>query len=531
MTYTPNISGVVSTKNSTSSLLTSSSTFTGVGENCSKYANITLSITTDVNSAAGGVQIQFSPNDTDWTTIETYTLDNNIPLKPKLISVTNKFFRIVYINGVTGQSTFSLQTILQISKVSNDTVQLVTLPDTYSDAFGRLRVSNPETIVDANLIFGEKNITEFSDSATGAGGSTGTYDVENSFATLAVTADNDKVTVQTRKRGIYQPGKSLLIFITGVLASGTNGSNVRTRIGYYDDDNGLYFQDIGGVTSVVRRTDVGGSGAVNDVIPQTDWNIDKLDGNGKSGIIFDRTKSQIFFIDLEWLGTGRVRFGIVVGGKFTVAHSLDFANTASSPNIPYIGMASLPVRYEIEQTAAGTSGSMIQVCCSVISEGGFQITGRTFSVNSGIVQTPFSAGVPTSLVALRLLSTRLKVQISLSNFSIIIASAGKALYEIYLFKDTTSAAIGIPEDANWLSVNPESAVEYNVTPAVLTLTGGVLLDSGYITSSNNLADFNRTATKTLVTSNVVGQSDIIVLVINSLTLDSYGGGMTWSEFI
>jgi hypothetical protein len=59
------------------------------------------------------------------------------------------------------------------------------------------------------------------------------------------------------------------------------------------------------------------------VVPQTNWNIDKLDGTGISGITLDISKAQILWMDIEWLGLGTVRIGFVINGNlFTVIHSI-----------------------------------------------------------------------------------------------------------------------------------------------------------------------------------------------------------------
>ena len=44
-------------------------------------------------------------------------------------------------------------------------------------------------------------------------------------------------------------------------------------------------------------------------IPQSQWNVDKCDGTGVSGFNIDFTKTQLSFIDFQWLGVGRVLCG------------------------------------------------------------------------------------------------------------------------------------------------------------------------------------------------------------------------------
>jgi hypothetical protein len=53
-------------------------------------------------------------------------------------------------------------------------------------------------------------------------------------------------------------------------------------------------------------------------VAQEDWNIDKLDGTGVSGITLDITKAQILWMDIEWLGLGTVRIGFVIDGIYSL---------------------------------------------------------------------------------------------------------------------------------------------------------------------------------------------------------------------
>jgi len=42
---------------------------------------------------------------------------------------------------------------------------------------------------------------------------------------------------------------------------------------------------------------------------QSQWNIDKMDGTGPSGMNLDLSKMQMFYIDYSWYGAGAIRFG------------------------------------------------------------------------------------------------------------------------------------------------------------------------------------------------------------------------------
>jgi len=243
------------------------------------------------------------------------------------------------------------------------------------DAFGRLRVSSPFTEFENQLqyskdIWSSSDYGAWEESLTGAATSTHLPN-ESSVQMNVTTANNDKIIRQQHTYNRYQPGKSLLILMTGKLAA---KANVSSKIGYFDDNNGIYFEQTGTKSTstfkVVRRSKASGS-VVNNEVTQSDFNVDALDGGdlSKSGIVLDIEKPQLFFIDLEWLSIGRVRVGFVIDGQYVVCH--EFRN-ANNLNLPYMSTANLPIRYELENTAISASNTfMTQICSTVISEGGF----------------------------------------------------------------------------------------------------------------------------------------------------------------
>jgi hypothetical protein len=232
------------------------------------------------------------------------------------------------------------------------------------DAFGRLRVSNPLTIFDSKNIMSKNTLF---DEALTAGG-TATYTANKSTVNLNVTeVSGDKTIRQSKRVMSYQPGKSLLIFNTFVMNTLT--ANLKQKVGLFDVNNGIFFYADGTALKIVRRTYTSGS-PVDTEISQSSWNGDKLDGTGASGFTLDPAKSNILFIDIEWLGVGSVRVGFVINGQLITAHTF---NNANSLTTVYMQTANLPIRYEIEtaDTLAAGTYTLQQICSSCISEGGY----------------------------------------------------------------------------------------------------------------------------------------------------------------
>jgi len=276
-----------------------------------------------------------------------------------------------------------------------------TLGGTNLDAFGRLRVSNPVTLFDSQNLYVDSG--QFS-SVTANSGSV-TYVANESSFNLAVTSANGSSVInQSKITQPYQPGKSLLTMES--FCMGTLKTGCRQRVGYFTDNNGVYFEANGENLFLVIRSTASGS-VVEERIAQIDWNTDNLLGVGgttnPSGIELDPATVNIFWCDIEWLGVGSVRAGFVIDGNFIVCHKFNHANNVGNTKV-YMTTATLNPRYEITNTSA-TSGSttMKQICSTVISEGGYTPAPTIGYIGSGIQPTRLSTGnVYTNLATIRL---------------------------------------------------------------------------------------------------------------------------------
>ncbi len=243
-----------------------------------------------------------------------------------------------------------------------------------ADAFGRGRVSEPQTLFNVSFQYDAQPLL-MQVVNVGSGTAVKTTNVSSMTLSTGGTTTAWGTILQSKGYYRYEPGKSQFILMTGVL--GAYAQNVRQQIGYYDVNDGAFFdmngnQGASGKCAVTLRTSTSGSASDTNSVLSTSWNIDKMDGTGVSGITIDFTKTQIFVIDLEWLGTGRVRFGFVVNGILYYCHQFVWANSAAATG-PYMNTACLPLRWEIHNIgAAGGSTSMYAVCGAIISEGGNQ---------------------------------------------------------------------------------------------------------------------------------------------------------------
>lgn len=232
------------------------------------------------------------------------------------------------------------------------------------DAFGRIRYSSPNTLFDSKNISIVNN--KFAEKTTGTASVVGAYD-ESTVTLQTGTTTGNSVIRQSKRNFSYQPGKSLLILNT--FAFSPSQAGLLQRVGYFNENDGIFLeQGAEGLPTLVLRSSTSGS-ATDQRVLSTDWNCDKMNGSGPSGVNINLSMTNIFFIDIEWLGVGSVRCGFVINGQFIVTHIFHNANINDKV---YMRSPDLPIRYEIENTQElAVNANLKQICSTVISEGGY----------------------------------------------------------------------------------------------------------------------------------------------------------------
>jgi hypothetical protein len=380
----------------------------------------------------------------------------------------------------------------------------ITTQDTMAiDAFGRWRVSSPYTVFDSKQIFDNQPL--FWDDQEVSGGSTSsTYSQPYARSRMLVAANTaGNRTRQTFMRFNYQPGKSQLVLMTFRLSGIPSG--ITASVGMFDDDNGIFFTVIDGVAKMVIRTSVTGSPA-DTAVAQSAWNKDKLDGTGASGITLDFTKAQIWFADYEWLGVGRCRVGFCIDGLFVVAHEFLHANSVESV---YMSTPNLPLRLSIINDGTAAETTLDHICASVMSEGGFERTGKLVRVSTaGTPMTATTAGTTYAVMGIRLKSTHLGAVIDIVKTAIQIQSASESGEWTLRLNPTVAAAFVYADVTN-------SAIQAIAGTTSNTVTGGTILQGGFTTSDSGGAgkggteQFIENAIR--LGSNIAGTPDTMVL--------------------
>ena len=557
MTFTPSVLSKVDSHNSSQVQLGNGGGFTGTGSSTTGYDTLILTITTDVNSAAGGLELQFSDDNITYT---TYTTDTVLATGTysRTYLLIKQWYRVKY-TTTTATTSFNMVARISTNLDSSITNQSNTInvfdnaTQAAMDAFGRTRVSNPSTLLDirfpslpqslpsiaptAQVLDNELQVNINVSSGFGWGNAGGYMDLTGSLGVTGYALS------QSRTFVTYQPGKSLLMLFSGKFAT---NDTYNTYVGLFDTTiltvpdralphSGVYLSFVDGVAYF----NIADNGSVTS-IAQSDWNLDKMNGSGPSGLTLDFLKTQLLVIDLEWLGVGRVRFGFYAFGTPQYCHQVTNLNVLTAP---YTRSINLPITYLLQGDADTVGmGQLKQICSTVISEGGYTPIGRPFSANTGHDDENEVALVNTTetpLLAIRGNVSKGYYHQSIvpTTFSVIDQDSNNTLLvrlRLYRGQDTANIVA-----TTWTNVSPYSLVQYaqNKIAKVLNFTtfnpnGSIVLANDYILGkgSNIIANLN-SAFSTLLLNVSADESNTpdVLLVTAQRVGNGVSTAKTWAS--
>jgi len=332
----------------------------------------------------------------------------------------------------------------------------------------------------------------------------------------------DEIIRQTKRVQRYIPGRSAEVAMTVIFGTPTTG--IRKRIGLFDHTDGAYFEDGGDGTYYVATRRKDGASFIDTRVAREDWNYDKLDGTGPSGIVADPTALQHIVIEYEWYGAGQVEFKYVIGNNSFPIHRFDHANRQA---YPWASTASLPVRCELTNVA-GTAGThtFYQGSHSFATEGEAELLGRKNSTNTDITGKTLSLkDTFYPMVAIRLKATALNSVVLPDSFS------AATLDNTSVFARAVEGAV--VTGGTWVSYSDDSPIEYNITAT--GYTGGISVETVYVsaTGQGNIFRFNERAITQIdrTTTTTLGDtSDTFVIAMASTLANKDGfASLGWIE--
>ena len=421
------------------------------------------------------------------------------------------------------------------------------------DSFNRAIIDLPTTIYATQVGINEQYLLQdFRSTGTGSV----FVDISNSVAELTVAHTAGRAVRQSRQYLLYLPGKSQIVHFTMTPHyNGTFDNNVAVRGGLFDDyrdkntsgstpsgnplgkevnqkSMGHFFELSGNQWFVVERTNSSDNSTNVTRVPQSQWNIDTVNGNittSKSGFILptNPTSAFLFTIDRQWLGVGIVRMGLFYNAKLIYVHA--FQNRTIG--IPYTHLSCLPLRWEIERTSTTTavaSTTMASICGAGFVGGQYTSFGNVFSIPINII----AADIPVDQTLRPILMIRLQQRY---------CRATLKLKSIELINtNTNNADAGFEVTINPIIVGPSftwtkhpdsrSIVEYKyfTEPIVSghSVVDGHVTQSGYFSARQGFQtdlSIEELITAPSICSDIYGNAD--VLCIGIIALKSSGGNL------
>ena len=370
------------------------------------------------------------------------------------------------------------------------------------DAGQRLRVSELTTLIDLKHLHDKQ--PDFIDEVLN-GAATSVHSTTEARVRMSVSSNGDYAIRQTFMRFNYQSGKSQ--FILNTFDNFQPTTDVTKRIGYFNSSStapytagfdGIFLESDG--TTVRLKVVKTGTEVFN--VAQADWD-DPLDGTGSSGAVVDWENSQGAAFDFLWLGVDKIRFYLELNGNLTLIHTCQVANELVGV---YMSSPNHSIRYEIRST--GGADHIDQICSSVNVEGARNRGGKLKAFNNN--QTAISLPSPLSLYAVigtRLKTTHLDVSVDLLVFSLLGTSADNFLWELRR-NPTVAGTFTFNDQTN-------SGVQIAVGTSANTVTGGDVIDSGYI--AQRVANRDPIENALRLGSAIDGTRDEFVLCVRPIT--------------
>lgn len=414
---------LTSSNNSSSTPLAADAVFTGAGEVVTKYTSVTILIDTDQVSATDGLLVQFSADNTIWHTIQKKTVSS---IGAHLTTtVAGKYFRVIYTNGSTQQTIFNIQCKLNTFNAAeapnvdlDETIDnLTNIPVTRSILTGKtqggqyrnLAITN-ENHLEADIhgpvtATGEVIVAQYepqvaisfkygvNDYLVNESGS-GTYSITqtDSSAKLQVSAASSSAVISSRRVGKYYVGQGLIIRSAARFNIPMTG--LQQLLGFASEAGGVMIGTNDTNFCVCLRKN-----GTDTFVNQSNFNIDKLDGTGPSGMTIDVTKGNVYQIQFLWQGFGNMKFSVYEPniGSFILFHNYLYANTYTETSVcnPIY-----PLRISIENTSNATEVNMYCTSLVAFNEGIIHRTGPIHFIDNT------QSGISTSNVHLLTLRNR-----------------------------------------------------------------------------------------------------------------------------
>ena len=551
------IDGYISETNSSTSILTAGSIFTGTLVDTLNYGMVVVSLRSDQASATNGLDVQFSTDGTNWDHSDVFNIAADTG-KTFTFQTVARFMRIIYTNGGVNQTFFRLQTILKPvyvkpsshrvtdSITGEDDAELVKSVITGQDAAGifrNVKLTNEgllKTSVDSPVsAFWDLRVAELSpqfqwsfeytvdntDININTVVNGGTVTQSNGMACIgASTTIASTAMFQSKKPAKYRPWlwglqRFTSLFTTGVADTEQYAGLMDKRWSSAAFANWYAIWMNGETFSVLRwRNDI-----LVESISQSNFD-DPLDGTGTSAITMDITKLNVFEIQYQYLGAGAINFFIEdpKTGFFIRFHTIKYANANTQPSTHNPNF-----HFTMFTNNKATTSDLIIKSASYayFVEGKTKFTELHQPQNSSWIQTKNTVTTETAIFTIRnktlYVSKTNFIDIFLENVTTSIqASSANNLGNLRLIKNAT-----LWWTPSFTDINTSNSV-VEIDTAWTTVTWGKEILSSTLAGKNDKLSWNLTTFDI-----IINPWESVTLAWQSANSATINWGLLWKELM
>lgn len=352
---------------------------------------------------------------------------------------------------------------------------------------------------------------------------TSVLSTSDAHVALNVTGANGRAVRQTLAYMPHAVGGGTIAYLGAVLstASPSQPSNIRSRVGLFDDvldtgttGNGFFFELFGGVLSVVHRRSTAGSSQTDTTVARASFSDDKLDGTGPQAFTFVPTVFNVFVVDMTFAGSGVVRMGVMSKNIIVYAHTFSFANSST----PFVRYPTLPVRFEIQNTAASSQTDTMRISSAAVWSEGTPIAPRTASANTGSTPILVSTTTRRPLLSIRLRTSTIRATLFLRTIEALVDR--ECLIEVLHGGTLTGSSFS------------QAGTCSEIDTSATAITGGRLIKASFAERRTTI-DIDKQLENAITATTIAGSdSFILTIAVSKIDANALAAiAATWEELL
>lgn len=184
----------------------------------------------------------------------------------------------------------------------------------------------------------------------------------------------DDAKYESKKLVGYRPGQGVDVRFTAKWSTPVQGTH--TGVGIGNGNNGYMVGTFNEDFAILRRDN-----GVDNWTVRDDFNIDKLDGTGPSGMTINLAFGNVFKIQYQWLGFGEIDYQVENPdtGRFFTFHAIRYAN--SSPDT-HSFIPSFPLSAEAVNTSGSGTMTVSVPSHAAFRQGTTKLSGNLYSTSN-----------------------------------------------------------------------------------------------------------------------------------------------------